>query len=604
MWPTCTVTDSEDGSDTVASSSVAVTDVAPTVTVSGEPGSSIAAGTEVDLSATATDPGAGEGFTYGWSVKRNGFSYPLPSSVATNGATLSFVPDSVGTYVATVVVTDTDGGTTPVNSTSMSVTDVAPTVTVTAPSQAVNEGQTVSFAGSATNPTIGDTFTYSWSVARNGVAFTLPNGTSTTGTSLSFVAPSGGTYVATASVTDSAGSVGTGSGTATVDYVSPTVTIAGTPSHAISAGSAVALTATGAEAGSGHTLSYSWSVTRNGVAYTLPNSVATTNATFNFNPGRAGTFVATVVITDEVNGTATASTSNIVVLDVAPAVGISGAPLAAIPEGNAISLTATPYSPGADETFTYQWSITKGGVAYTLPNGVVTNTSSLTFTPGVAGTFIASVTVTDLDNGTTTVSTAPMIISATAANVVVSGAPQSAINSGTVVNLSASASSSGPGETFTYAWSVTLNGNAYTLPQGTVTNSSNFSFTTTDAGLYVASVVATDTSLQSSGANSGNITVDAVAPTVSITGTPQSNVNEGTPVTLTAVPSDANTADTYTYAWSVTKNGNAFNLPQGTATNAASFTFHAKRCRHVRGDRGCNGQGEFDGHDDGDIQHE
>jgi hypothetical protein len=567
---TCTVTDSEGGVGSDASNSVTVTDVAPTVAINGAPGSSIQAGTDVNLSAAATDPGLAEGFTYLWTVSSSNQSFSLPGSVQLTNSTLSFIPDRIGTYSESVTVTDTDGGSTTQN-TSITVTDVAPTVTVSSPAD-VNEGQTVSFAGSATNPTAGDTFTYAWSVTRNGSAFTLPDDTSTSGTSLSFVAPTGGTYVATASVTDSAGSVGTGTGTATVDYVAPTVTVAGAPTHSIAAGTAVSLTATPAEAGSGHTFSYLWSVTRNGSTYSLANGVATTNSTFAFNPGRAGTFVATVVATDEATQAATVSTANIISLDVAPAVGISGTPLAAIPEGNAISLTATPYSPGADETFSYQWSVAKGGVAYDLGN-VTTNASTLTFTPGVAGTFVASVTVTDLDGGVTTVSTTPMVASATAANVVVSGAPSSAINSGTAVNLSAAASSSGPGETFTYVWSVTLDGAAYALPQGTVTNSSSFSFTTTDAGLYVASVVATDTSAQSSSANSGNITDNAVAPTVSITGAPQTSIDEGTPVALTAVPADANTTDTYTYVWTVTKSGSAFSLPQDTVTSAASLSF-------------------------------
>jgi hypothetical protein len=570
---TCTVTDTEDAVGTGSSDSVTVTDVAPSVTVTGEPGTSIPAGTPVALNAAATDPGALEHFNYSWSVTLNGSNYPLLESVATNAANLDFTPDRVGNYVATVVVTDTDGGATSVSSTSMAVTDVAPTVTVTGPASAVNEGQNITFAGSATNPTIGDTFSYSWSVTLNGNPFTLPGGTNSTGTSLSFIAPTGGAYVATAAVTDSAASVGTGSASATVNYVLPTVSVTGAPAQGISAGSAVNLTANPAEAGSGHTFTYAWTVTRNGVGYTLSESVVTNASTFSFNPGRAGTFVATVVVTDEASGTATASTSGIVVGDVAPAVGISGAPLASIPEGDAISLTASPTSPGSDETFTYQWSVTKGGVAYALPNGVVTNTDAITFTPGVAGSYVASVTVTDLDNGVTTVSTAPMVVSATAATVSVSGAPGTAINSGTAVNLTATASNSGPGEQFTYQWSVTLNGQPYTLPQSTATTNSSFGFITTDGGLYVATCVATDTSGQQESANSGSIIVNAVAPTVSISGTPAAAVNEGTPVALTAVPADANSADTYSYAWSVTKNGNPFTLPQGTATNAASFSF-------------------------------
>jgi hypothetical protein len=570
---TCTVTDSEMGVGSGSSNTLSVTDVAPVVSVSGEPTGSIAAGTAVSLSATATDAGAAEHLSYAWTVTRNNGAYTLLSNVVTNTSTLNFTPDKVGTYVATVVVTDSDSGATSHSSQSIGVTDVAPTVTVTGMSSAVNEGQTITFSGTATNPTINDTFSYAWTVTYNGNAFTLPVGTNASSSSLSFIAPQGGTYVATATVTDSASSTGSNTGSATVNWLTPSVSITGAPTHSVSAGSAVALTAAPTEAGSGHTYSYVWSVTRNGIAYTLPQGVVTTGSTFTFNPGRAGNFIATVVATDEDLQTATASTAAIAVTDVAPAVGISGAPLAAIAEGNAINLTATPTSPGADETFTYSWSVTKGGLPYTLPNGVVTNAASLNFTPGVAGSYVASVTVTDLDNGALTASTAAMVVSATAANVTVTGAPGSAVNAGAAINLSATATNSGPGEQFTYLWSVTLNGQTYALPQGTASTAANFSFTTTDAGLYVATCVATDTSGQAGSGNSGNITVNAVAPTVTISGTPMAAVNEGTPVTLTAVPADANTADTYTYAWSVTRNNAAFVLPVNTVTNTAGFTF-------------------------------
>jgi hypothetical protein len=569
---TCMVIDTEAGVTSNSSGQVTVTDVAPTVSVSGEPQNSINAGTAVSLTATASDPGQAETLTYAWSVTRNGNPYTLPGPVATNASTLNFTPDRVGTYVATVTVTDSDNGQTTVSSQNIGVLDVAPTVTVTAPAS-TSEGQTLNFSASATNPTAGDTFTYSWAVTRNGQAFTLPNGTVTNGTTLSFVAPTGGTYAATASVTDSAGSNGSNSASVAVSYLAPTVAITGAPTHGISAGSAVSLAAAAQEAGSGHAFTYAWSVTRNGSAYTLPQGTATNLSTFNFSPGRAGTYVATVVATDENNQTATANTVSIHVGDVAPAVGISGAPLASIPEATAISLTASPTSPGADETFSYQWSVTRNGSAYTLPNTVNTTSSELDFTPGLAGTFVASVTVTDSDGGVTTVATPAMVVSANAINVSVSGAPGSAINAGTAVNLSASASAGGADEQYAYTWSVTLNGNAYTLPDTVATNQSSLSFTTTDAGLYVATCVVTDTSGQNGSGNGGNITVNAVAPTVSITGAPSSSPSEGSLISLTAVPSDADTADTYSYEWTVTENGNPYTLPQGTITNAAGFAF-------------------------------
>jgi PKD repeat protein len=66
-----------------------------------------------------------------------------------------------------------------------------------------------------------------------------------------------------------------------------------------------------------------------------------------------------------------------------------------------------------------------------------------------------------------------------------------------------------------------------------------------------------------------NIPVVNVAPTVTITGAP-ANSPEGTAITLGSTVTDPG-ADTFTYSWSVTKNGSAY--PTGTPTNGTSFTF-------------------------------
>src|SRR5207253_9424080 len=66
---------------------------------------------------------------------------------------------------------------------------------------------------------------------------------------------------------------------------------------------------------------------------------------------------------------------------------------------------------------------------------------------------------------------------------------------------------------------------------------------------------------------STNITVNNVPPTVVINGAPVSSP-EGTPITLTAGVTDPGTLDTFTYVWSVTKNGSSYAgfTGQGTGT--------------------------------------
>ena len=76
-----------------------------------------------------------------------------------------------------------------------------------------------------------------------------------------------------------------------------------------------------------------------------------------------------------------------------PAPSIGGAP-ASNPEGTQISLTSDENDPGTLDTFTYQWSVTKNGVAYASAT-----TDNFSFTPDDDGAYVVSLTVRDDDGG-------------------------------------------------------------------------------------------------------------------------------------------------------------------------------------------------------------
>src|SRR5207253_11121026 len=133
----------------------------------------------------------------------------------------------------------------------------------------------------------------------------------------------------------------------------------------------------------------------------------------------------------------------------------------------------------------------------------------------------------------------------------INGAPASSPE-GTLISLTSSANDPGTQDTFTYAWSVTKNGNPYLSG-----SNANFSFTPNDNGTYVVSLMVSDDD-NGSGSDSKSISVTNVAPTAQINGAPASSP-EGTAINLTSSVSDPGTADTFTYAWSVTKNGNPYN---------------------------------------------
>src|SRR5262249_29432554 len=121
----------------------------------------------------------------------------------------------------------------------------------------------------------------------------------------------------------------------------------------------------------------------------------------------------------------------------------------------------------------------------------------------------------------------------------ITGAPASSPE-GTAITLGSSVADPDPPDTFTYAWSVTKNGNAYasgTAPPLPRTPDEN--------GTYGVSLTVTD---HDSGTRSTSATINVtnVAPTVAITGAPASSP-EGTALALGSSVTDPGTHDTFAY---------------------------------------------------------
>jgi hypothetical protein len=188
--------------------------------------------------------------------------------------------------------------------------DLAP-VTVNEGTQATNTGAfddaqgrgTVTLSASLGTVTQNDTDgTWSWSC-------TPPDG------------PAGATVTITAS--DDAGLMATTSFTLTVNNVAPTATITGAPASGHSPeGTPINLSSTVTDPSSVDTaagFSYTWSVTKNGVAYasgSAPN--------FTFTPNDNGTYVVSLTGTDKDGGTSSVAQTTIIVDNVTPTASVSG----------------------------------------------------------------------------------------------------------------------------------------------------------------------------------------------------------------------------------------------------------------------------------------
>ncbi|MBI1929679.1 hypothetical protein HYR99_36205, partial [Candidatus Poribacteria bacterium] len=376
-------------------------------------------GTKIDLTSTVTDPSSADttaGFTYAWSVTKNGNPFGSGTS-----AGFSFTPDDNATYAVTLNVKDKDNGTSPPDSKTITVTNVAPTASIGGAPTSSPEGTKIDLTSTVTDPSSVDTtagFTYAWSVTKNGNPF--GSGSSA---GFNFTPDDNATYAVTLNVKDKDTGTGTDSKTITVTNVAPTASIMGAPASGPE-GTKIDLTSTVTDPSSVDTaagFTYVWSVTKNGNPF-----ASGTNPTLSFTPDDNATYAVTLNVKDKDTGTGTDS-KTITVTNVAPTVSISGAPTSS-PEGTKIDLTSTVTDPSSADTtagFTYAWSVTKNG------NPFASGTNpTLSFTPDDNGTYAVTFSVKDKDNGTgtdnktiTVTNVVPTISSVTNTGPVTEGSP-------------------------------------------------------------------------------------------------------------------------------------------------------------------------------------
>ena len=212
---TITADDGSGGTSTV-SFAVTVNGAAPIASIAA-PGSTAPEGTIVHLTGSAVSPSAADnaaGFTYGWSVTKNGAAYKSGT-----GAHWQFTPDDEGTFVVTMKATD-DGGMSDTASVTVTGTNVWPTATITSVSATVplviTPQETINFAGTYSDPGALDTHTSRWNFgdASSSSANHAASGSGSLSASHAYGAP--GTYHVTLTVTDDDGGVGVATATVVV----------------------------------------------------------------------------------------------------------------------------------------------------------------------------------------------------------------------------------------------------------------------------------------------------------------------------------------------------------------------------------------------------
>jgi RHS repeat-associated protein len=530
-----TATD-KDGLQGTVTTTITVTPVAPTAAITGAPASS-PEGTAITLGSTVSDgvdPVSDGPYTYAWTVTRNGNPFTSGTS-----ASLTFTPNDDGSYVVSLMTTDKDGLQAAASAT-ITVTLVVPVATITGSPGSSPEGTAITL-GSTVNDGVDAAadgpYTYAWTVTSNGASFA-----SGTSSSLNFTPTDDGSYVVLLTSTDNEGLKGTTTSTITVTPIAPTAAITGAPTSS--------------------PYTYAWTVTRNGTAFASGST-----SSLSFTPNDDGSYVVSLTATDNEGLKGTAS-STITVTPVAPTATITGAP-ASSPEGTAITLGST-VSDGvdvaADSPYSYAWTVTKNGTAFASGSS-----SSMSFTPNDDGSYVVSLTATDNEGLKGSASNA-ITVTPIAPTATITGAPTSspegtAITVGSTANDGVDAAADGP---YSYAWTVTKNGTAFTSSSG----SSDFTFTPNDEGTYVVTMTATDKDGNVGSANS-TITGTNVAPSNVTASFSTQIIDAGSTPTLAGNFTDPGSGDTHTMAihWADGSADTTLNLAAGALTFSTTHQY-------------------------------
>src|SRR6185437_10911334 len=184
-----------------------------------------------------------------------------------------------------------------------------------------NVGSTFTTTGSFTDP---DSFD-SWTATVNygDGSGTQPLGLNSNQTfNLSHVYGTPGNYLVSVSVTDAAGATANGSFHVVVADVAPTINFT-TSTSSSPEGALVTFAASATSPVTNPVLTYTWSVTRNGVAYNLPGSVDVHSPTFSFTPNVDGAYVVSLTVSDQYQASTTSSL-NLTVTFAAQPLALSG----------------------------------------------------------------------------------------------------------------------------------------------------------------------------------------------------------------------------------------------------------------------------------------
>ena len=468
----------KDGGSTEYTTTVVVTNVAPTATFSAD--ASIAEGSAATLGFTAPfDPSSADtaaGFTYAYDC---GSGYGAATSDAT--ATCTF-DDGPSTHLVRGTIFDKDGGATEYTAT-VDVTNVAPTATLSTPAP-VNEGAAATLTVSGqTDPSHADTAAgFLYAFACDGVTF--PAATSSPSTTCSYDdGPS--THTVRARIFDKDGGSSDMVTTVTVLNVAPTATF--TAPATVPEGSPIALSLSApsdpstSDTAAGFTYAFDcgdggglgpFSAAPTASCPTTDNGVRAVRGAVRDKDGGVTTYSTPVTVTN------VAPTATLVVPSSAN-------------EGSTFTLSLTsPFDPSSIDTtagFTYAFDC---GAGYGPPSTLTSVTCAAVNDPGVD----VKAKITDKDGGSTEYTAHVTIANLPPSVQITAPAALSSYPAGTTVSFTGSFTDPGILDTHTASWTFDSASAPGTVAESHGSGVVSGSFTFTAAGVYSVTLTVTDNS--------------------------------------------------------------------------------------------------------------
>ena len=512
---------------------------APVASISAPAGNvTVAQGGTVNFQGAGSDPDNNLPLTYAWT-----FAGGSPaSSTAQNPGTVTYA--TAGTFTASLLVRDSLNLASATVTRTITVTAVnqPPVANITAPAANVSivTGGSVNFQGSGSDPDNNLPLTYAW---------TFPGGSpasSTTQNPGAVTYAAAGTFTASLLVRDSlnlASTTVTRTITVTAVANQPPVATVSAPAANVSivAGGTVNFQGSGSDPDNNLPLTFAWSFPGGSPA----SSTAQNPGTVNY--ATAGTYTASLMVTDSLGLASTAVTRTVTVTPAAnqPPLATIAAPAAnvSIGAGGTVNFQGSGSDPDNNLPLTYAWTFAGGSPA-----------SSTAQNPGVVtyaavGTYTASLIVRDSLNLASTTVTRTITVSAAAnqpplATIAAPAANVSVVPGGTV-SFQGSGSDPDNNLPLTYAWTFTGGSPASSTAQnpGAVTYST--------AGTYSASLIVRDGLGLASTAVTRTVTVTAAQIPVARIDDPTGNVTirQGQQVEFQGTPVDSESNRPFSFLW-------------------------------------------------------